>query len=99
MGKLTNDNEIRRIEDFIKSLGESELIYMNRLVVERLKLLSQEKSTSQMMKFNIGEKVSFMSPDGIVKTGIILKINKKTMSIDTQDGTHWKVSPGLLSHV
>ena len=99
MGNLMNDKEILRIEDFIKTLGRNELIYLNRLVVQRLKLLSQERSTTEMMRFNIGEKVSFVITDGIIKIGIISKINKKTISIDTQDGVHWKVSPGLLSSV
>lgn len=93
-----NDKDIRRIEDFIKTLGEPELIYINRLVIERLKLLSQERSTKQMMNFNIGEKVSFVTPDGIKKTGIISKINKKTASIETGDGGYWNVAPGLLNH-
>ena len=99
MGNIMNDKEIRRIEDFIKNLGESELVYLNRLVVERLKLLSQQRNTTQMMKFNIGEKVSFLTPDGVKKSGVITKINKKTASIDTQDGGYWNVSPGLLSHI
>jgi len=98
MGNIMNNKEIRRIEDFIKTLGERELIYLNRLVIERLKLLSQERSTTQMMKFNIGEKVSFTTPDGIKKTGIISKINKKTASVDTNDGGYWNVAPGLLMH-
>ncbi|HPJ42334.1 MAG TPA: hypothetical protein P5120_18745 [Spirochaetota bacterium] len=98
MGDIMNDKDIRKIEDFIKTLGESQLVYLNRLVVERLKLLSQERSTKQMMRFNIGEKVSFLTPDGIKKTGIISKINKKTASIDTPDGGYWNVSPGLLTH-
>ena len=50
-----NDIDIQRIEDFIKTLGGDELIYITRLVVERLKLLSQMKSTTQMARFNIGE--------------------------------------------
>lgn len=98
MSSLMNDKEIKRIEDFIKSLGENELVYINRLVIERLKLLSQERSTKQMMRFNIGERVSFITPDGAMKRGIITKINKKTASVDTSDGGQWNVSPGLLSH-
>ena len=98
MGNVMNNKEIRRIEDFIKTLGENELVYLNRLVIERLKLLSQERSTKQMMKFNIGEKVSFITPDGIKRVGIISKINKKTASVETGDGGYWNVAPGLLTH-
>ncbi|MBN1647969.1 MAG: hypothetical protein JW874_08045 [Spirochaetales bacterium] len=93
-----NHLEISRIEDFIKTLGREELFFINRLVVNRLKLLSQERSTAQMMKFNIGEKVRFEGRYGEIKTGIIFKLNKKTVSIHTEDNEQWNVAPGLLKH-
>jgi len=43
----------------IKQLGEDDLLFLNRLIVERLKLISQAKSTSQMAHFSIGDLVSF----------------------------------------
>jgi len=89
--------EIRRIEDFIKTLGEKELRYVNRLVIERLKLVHQEKSTTQMKRFNIGERVKFTTPLGLKKNGVIVKLNKKTASIHTDDNEHWNVAPGLLT--
>ncbi len=92
------NRDVREIEEFIKKLGEKELRYINRLVVERIKLLVQQRSTDQMMKFNIGERVSFNASDGIKRSGVIIRINKKTISIDTQDGGYWNVAPGLLSH-
>src|SRR5208337_1236967 len=98
MSKEMADKDIRRVEDFIKTLGENELRYLNRLVVERLKLLFQERSTSQMKRFNIGERVFFVTPDGLRKTGVILRLNKKTASVNTDDGGNWNVAPGLLSH-
>jgi len=85
-----------RIESFIKDLSEEELRYLNRLIVERLKLISQEKSTRALSRFNLGELVRFNDSDGRLKTGRIVRLNKKTASILTSDGQHWKVSPGLL---
>lgn len=84
------------IESFIKDLSEEELRYLNRLIVERLKLISQEKSTRSLSRFNLGEFVQFTNSDGHLKTGRIVRLNKKTASILTSDGQHWKVSPGLL---
>lgn len=91
--------EIPRIEEFIKNLSEKELIYLNRLVIERLKLISQEKSTTQMMRFNIGERVSFTAPDGRRKQGVIVRLNKKTVSLRTDDDENWNVAPGLLRNL
>ncbi len=85
-----------RIEAFIKDLREEELHYLNRLIVERLKLISQEKSTRSLSRFNLGELVQFSDADGHMKTGRIVRLNKKTASILTSDGQHWKVSAGLL---
>jgi biotin-(acetyl-CoA carboxylase) ligase len=85
-----------RIESFIKDLGEEELRYLNRLIVERLKLIFQEKSTRSLSRFNLGESVRFPDHEGGVKTGRIVRLNKKTATILTTDGQNWKVSPGLL---
>ena len=39
-----------KIESFIKGLAEEELLYLNRLIVERLKLIAQQKSTRAMSR-------------------------------------------------
>ena len=90
--------DARKIEEFIKSLNEDDLRYMNRLIIERLKLLHQQSSTTQMQRFNIGEKVRFTDPSGTVKTGTIIRLNKKTVSLVTTGGEQWNVAPGLLKH-
>ncbi len=90
--------DARKIEEFIKSLGADDLRYMNRLIIERLKLLHQQSSTTQMQRFNIGEKVRFTDPSGVVKTATILRLNKKTVSLVTTGGEQWNVPPGLLKH-
>ena len=79
--------DIQKIEDFIKTLGEHKLIYINRLVVERLKLISQQKSTNQMARFNIGERVTFTDNEGKTKKGIIIKLNKKPLRLKQKTGT------------
>lgn len=52
-----------------------------------------------MMEFNVGEKVSF-TPSGREEViGILVKYNKKTVTVLTEDGQKWNVSPHLLSKV
>ncbi|MBN2544542.1 MAG: hypothetical protein JXB50_02015 [Spirochaetes bacterium] len=94
-----NNVDIRRIEDFIKTLKEDELLYMNRLIIERVKLLSQQKSTAHMAKFNIGERVYFTDYENRLIKGTIFKLNKKTVSIKTDDNYKWNVSPSLIKHL
>jgi len=83
----------------IRHLGEEDLRFLNRLIVERLKLIAQAQSTALMSQFNIGDRVGFQAPSGERKIGIVQRLNKKTVTILTDKGHHWNVSPGLLSPV
>jgi hypothetical protein len=81
----------------IRHLGEEDLRFLNRLIIERLKLIAQARSTALMSQFNIGDRVGFQAPTGQWKRGVIQRLHKKTVAILTDDGHHWNVSPGLLS--
>ncbi len=82
--------------EVIKGLNEDDLVFLNRLIVERLKLLSQAKSTSLMANFTVGDRVGFQAPDGRQLQGMVTRLNKKTVSIATDDGHRWNVAPGFL---
>ncbi|MDR7151507.1 hypothetical protein J2W49_003483 [Hydrogenophaga palleronii] len=81
----------------LRHMGEEDLLYLNRMVIERLNLLAQAKSTVELAQFAEGDRVHFTTNDGSVKRGIVLRLNKKTASVRTDEGQSWKVSPGLLS--
>jgi len=81
----------------IRRMGEEDLRYLNHLIVERLKLIAQARSTAMLARFSIGDRVSFQSHSGERKTGTIVRLNKKTASIATDDGQQWNVHPGFLS--
>ena len=76
--------------------GCEDLLYLNRMVVERLNLLAQARSTVELAQFAEGDLVHFTATDGSVKHGVVLRLNKKTASVRTDEGQNWKVSPGLL---
>jgi hypothetical protein len=49
-----------------------------------------------MLEFRIGDRVSF-HPDGhSVLLGMLTRYNKKTVTVITDSGQHWNVSPSLL---
>ena len=81
----------------IRQMREEDLRYLNRLIVERLKLISQARSTVLLARFSVGDHVGFQAPTGQKKTGVILKLNKKTVTIRTHDGQQWNVYPGFLT--
>lgn len=81
----------------IRRMGEDDLRFLNRLIVERLKLIHQARSTAMLAHFSVGDRVSFQSSTGERKSGVIFRLNKKTASIRTDDGQQWNVHPAYLS--
>ena len=83
----------------IDTWTEPELIELNHKIVERLKFLASMRAHADMMAYNMGEQVSFSPVGRSEVTGILVKYNKKTVTILTEDGQKWNVSPHLLARV
>jgi len=77
-------------------LTEPELIDLNHRIVARLRLFAQLRAHTSMLEFKVGERVSFEAEDGRLITGMLVRYNKKTVSLVTDDGHRWNVSPALL---
>jgi hypothetical protein len=83
----------------IDNLNEKELIDLNHRIVERLKFLESMRTHAEMMAFSVGEKVVFY-PSGREKVvGVLVKYNKKTVTVLTEEGQRWNVSPHLLTKI
>ena len=87
---------ILKLEPLLAELSYYELSLLNRIVVERLKLMQKAGALASMSQFHVGDCVSWDGMDGIVHTGIIIRMNQKTVSVQTGDEGHWNVSPQLL---
>jgi hypothetical protein len=80
----------------IDKLTEAELIDLNNRIVARLRFLSQMRAHAQMLDFKIGDRVSF-EPDGHRRVvGMLTRYNRKPVTVVTDDGQRWNVSPTLL---
>jgi len=80
----------------IDKLTEAELIDLNNQIVARLRFLTQMRAHAQMLEFRVGDRVRFQ-PDGRpVLVGMLTRYNRKTVTVITEDGEHWNVSPALL---
>lgn len=53
----------------------------------------------KMMPFIPGDKVSFENPGQGTQIGTLVKFNKKTVTVVTESGQKWNVSPHLLKKV
>ncbi len=80
----------------IDDLTEEELLELNHRIVERLKFLESYHTHKKMMQFSPGEKVAFDPPGRATQFGTLVKFNKKTVSVITESGQKWNVSPHLL---
>ncbi len=83
----------------IDQLSEAELMDLNRRIVERLRLLAQVRAHGQMLQFKVGYWVSFQADGGRPIEGMLTRYNKRTVTIITDDGQQWNVSPGLVTKV
>ena len=81
----------------IDHLNAEELVALNRRIVERLKMMESLAVHESMMQFHPGARVSFESLQQARVTGTIMKFNRKTVTVVTDNGQRWNVSPHLLS--
>src|SRR5512136_1819058 len=80
----------------IDELNEAELIDLNHRIVERLRFLNQMRAHGQMLEFKIGDRVTFQAEGRPPVVGMLTRYNKKTVTVITDDGQHWNVSPRFL---
>ncbi len=83
----------------IDRLTEAELIDLNHRIVARLRFLDQMRAHSDMLEFRIGDRVAFQPPGRQQVEGMLTRYNRKTVTVITDDGRQWNVSPTFLSKV
>jgi hypothetical protein len=80
----------------IDHLTEAELLDLNHRIVQRLRLMSQMRAHKAMLEFRLGDHVTFETDRGTPVFGVLTRYNKKSVTVITDDGQHWNVSPRLL---
>src|SRR4051794_19727135 len=86
------------VEIEIDRLTEAQLYELNHRIVERLRFLQQMRAHGTMLKFHRGERVRFRDRQGSWVYGTLAKYNQKTVTVISELGQRWNVSPGLLEH-
>jgi len=79
----------------INQLTEAELIDLNRRIVERLRMIRQMQAHVRMLEFKIGERVWFRTDVREVE-GVLVRYNRKSVTVVSDSGERWTVSPGFL---
>jgi hypothetical protein len=83
----------------IDTLGEDELRDLNHRIVARLRALRDMRAHVGMLEFRIGDRVTFPTSGGYRVSGVLIRYNRKTVSVITDDGAHWNVAPSFLVKV
>ncbi|HEX6052594.1 MAG TPA: hypothetical protein VFZ21_25190 [Gemmatimonadaceae bacterium] len=83
----------------IDGLTEAELIDLNNRVVARLRHLAESRAHAKMLEFRIGDRVTFQPDDRPRVTGILTRYNRKSVTVITENGERWNVSPSVLRRV
>lgn len=52
-----------------------------------------------MLEFRIGDRVAFQPPGQARVEGMLTRYNRKTVTVITDEGRQWNVSPGLLRKI
>ena len=79
----------------IDRLTEAELIDLNRRIVERLRFLQQMRAHASMLQFSLGDRVTFDTDDGRRIVGTLMRYNKKSVTVFTNDQHRWNMSPSF----
>ena len=82
-------------------MDRKELVAINNMVIRRIKIMDDLYRLAANSKFQPGQNVSWKDHNGILRKGVIIRINTKTISVKEEgdlEGT-WKISASLLSRI
>lgn len=79
----------------IDELSIEQLIELNQIILQRIDELRSRADMNVLRQLRLGQVVHFDAPQGEV-FGTVIKMNRKTVVILSEDGKRWKVSAGLV---
>lgn len=89
-------NDQRQWQVFIDSLDTAQLQSLNQMICDRMDNLAAKDINMEMSRFRPGDTVSFVDKKGHHHKAIVIKHNRKTISVLGEKGNKWNVSPYLL---
>jgi hypothetical protein len=92
----SDTDNLPRVLAVLELLTEEELVHLNHVIVERLRLMQQIRQHGRIIQFRIGQSVRFTSASGQVIRGVVARHNRKSVTVIAPAGHQWRVSPQLL---
>jgi hypothetical protein len=80
----------------IDTLTEVELQDLRNRIADRLQFLHQAGAQVRMREFSVGDRIAFKPHDHDILFGILVRYNKRTVTVITEHGQRWNVVPDRL---
>lgn len=96
MNEKTPEENLPRVLSALEMLTEEELVQLNHVIVQRLRLMQQIRAHGKMINLRVGQRVKFKSPNAEVVRGTISRMNRKSVTVVTEGNGQWLVAPELL---
>ncbi len=89
-----------KVVDFVNmnidKLTRTELIELNNRIVSRLESLDEQEVQAKRQQFTLGSPAEFVDGKGIAHACVVIKFNKKTISVSTPNGERWNIPADRL---
>jgi preprotein translocase subunit YajC len=79
----------------IDDMSLDQLLALNQIICRRIEELQARQELDVLSRLNRGQAVSFETREGRI-FGRVIKINRKTVVVQSEDNRQWKVSVGLI---
>lgn len=83
----------------IENLSLEELRELNWKILKRMQKLRKMKLYGDLQKFDAGDRISFNGKGEELLTGTVLRVNQKSLTVKTDQGTMWYVAPALAAKI
>lgn len=82
----------------IDDMSIDQLLELNQIICDRIDYLRAKQDQEILRKIHIGNQVRFKTQEGD-QFGIVIKVNRKTVVVLTEDKRQWKIPAGIITIV
>ncbi|HRY33842.1 MAG TPA: hypothetical protein P5531_12820 [Bacteroidales bacterium] len=96
-----NSQLLGEIAQILNKMNRQELLSVNKMLIQRIRILDEIRLLSEKAGFQVGCRVSWTDGEGMLRRGTVARINQKTISV-IEDGItdgRWKISASLLTRL
>jgi len=87
------------VKSFIDIMDLDELVKLSDYIYKRIKFLGENMVFERIQGFEILDKVSFVDNAGNILKGTVVRLNKRTVTVKSDEGRVWLISPFLLNRL